>query len=83
MRSSFTRLYVGLGFAFALVYFLLVVNFQLKQAFTYHHRAPWRIGRGSVGFSFSPILTSVSALGSHYEHRRDDREQFFCNHLRQ
>jgi multidrug efflux pump subunit AcrB len=28
MRSSFTGLYVGLGFAIALVYFLLVVNFQ-------------------------------------------------------
>jgi multidrug efflux pump subunit AcrB len=28
MRSSFTGLYIGLGFAIALVYFLLVVNFQ-------------------------------------------------------
>jgi multidrug efflux pump subunit AcrB len=28
MRSSFTGLYVGLAFAIALVYFLLVVNFQ-------------------------------------------------------
>ncbi len=28
MRSSFTGLYVGLGFAIVLVYFLLVVNFQ-------------------------------------------------------
>ena len=71
MRSSFTGLYIGLAFAIALVYFLLVVNFQSwSEAFIIITALPgalagicWMLFLTHTSLSVPALMGAIMSIG--------------------
>ena len=83
MRSSFIGLFAGLAFAIALVYLLIVVNFQSwLDALIIITALPGALAGICWCLFLTPDHVERSCFdGSHHEHRRRDIEQRSGHHL--